>query len=281
MDAHIKQAERVCAMDGPSRKGGTERPVMGLLTQGKTSARDDAANSTCSFKILSAGDGTNGWFLLHDLVGKVVDANHLAWRLNKANSDNPKHPAALGLRPALWTHTVATYKLEPEDAKELRARQSGQNRGLDVLQFPPSFRDVNDIEMWSVDLDPPRGDWAGAWRDPKDASAKYPTHVFVEAPLGTKAINEWDAETYCTETLIIDGYDEERVERCFDLLREYGSQALYKSLMQKIVRTMPESIELPDLERTRVPPYVVMFCTVALCLSTHGTAWNPDIGKSV
>ena len=51
--------------------------------------------------------------------------------------------------------------------------------------------------------------------------------------------------------------------------------------MQKIVRLMPESVELPDAERTRVPTHVVMHCTVALCLSTHGTAWNPDIGKSV
>ena len=283
-DAHIKQAERVCSMDGPSRKGGTERPVMGLLTQGKNAARDDAANSTCSFKILSVGDGTDGWFLLHDLVGKVVDANHLAWRLNKANAENPKHPAALGLRPALWTHTVATHKLELEDAKALYAKQNGPNRDLDVLLFPPSFRGCGlngDTEMWNVDLDPPRGDWAGGWRDPKDASAKYPTHVFVEAPLGREVVNECVAETFCTGELSALGYDEEKVQLCFDFLREYGSQALYKSLMQKIVRTMPESVELPDLQRTKVPPYVVMFCTVALCLSTHGTAWNPDIGKSV
>ena len=283
-DAHIKQAERVCAMDGPSRKGGTERPVMGLLTQGKTAARDDAANSTCSFKILSAGDGKTGWFLLHDLVGKVVDANHLAWRLNKANSDNPKHPAALGLRPALWTHTVATHKLETDDAKALCAKGDV----LDLVRFPGKSNDKwldGDAAVWSVDLDPPRGNWAGAWRDARGDAAEYPTRVYVEAPCdgdgSDDPINHWMAEEYCVNTLVDEGYDGERVERCFEFLREYGSQALYKSLMQKIVRTMPESIELPDLERTRVSPYVVMHCTVALCLSTHGTAWNPDIGKSV
>jgi len=287
-DAHIAQAKRVRDLPPPDaakgRKLQTERPVMGLLTQGKNVARDDATNSTCSFKILSVGDGKEGWFLLHDLVGKVVDANHLAWRLNKANADNPKHPAALGLRPTLWTHTVATHKLGKEEADALCAKDGA----LDLLRFPDESNDKRldgDLAVWSVDLDAPRGDWAGAWRDAKGDSVEYPTRVYVEAPCDEDGsddpITHWMAEEYCVNALVDEGYDGARVATCFQFLRDYGNQSLYKSLMQKIVRLIPESIELPDAERTRVPTHVVMHCTVALCLSTHGTAWNPDIGKSV
>ena len=107
-DALIREARRVQSMPLPEgvtqRKSATDTPVMGCLTQGKGGY--DPKGSTCSFKVLSVGDGQSGWFLLGDLVGKVVEASYLAHRLNEAYSQDNNHPAGLGLRPSLWTQTV-------------------------------------------------------------------------------------------------------------------------------------------------------------------------------
>ena len=248
-DAHIKQAERVQAMDGPSRKGGTERPVMGLLTQGKTAARDDAANSTCSFKILSAGDGKTGWFLLHDLVGKVVDANHLAWRLNKANSDNPKHFAALGcarrcgrtrwlrtsskrttprpVRKRRWL-TWCAFRASPTTSGSTATRRFGASTSTPAGQLGRRV-------ARSQGATRPSTRRASTWR--RRAMATGATiRSTIGWPRSTASIR-WSmkATTRARRTVL----------RISPRIR---SQALYKSLMQKIVRTMPESIELPDFE---------------------------------
>ena len=298
-DALIREARRARGLPLPEgvtqRKSGTDTPVMGCLTQGKGGY--DPKGSTCSFRVLSVGDGVSGWFLLGDLVGKVVEASYLAHRLNEAYNQDNKHPAGLGLRPSLWTQTVATRILSQAEAEEVKKDEPSNWHAetrprFDVLRFPIDTTADGELaeepRLWCVALDPPRGDWAKKkefeWKciDPDDATEphEYPTSLIVEAPVsGEIGPDEmWDR----VSTLLFDwGFDCNVAKKCWDVLRAHGGQAVYKSFLQKAVRVRPETIELPDAERTKVPVGAAVLCAVAQCLCKLGDSFNPEISKYV
>ena len=141
--------------------------------------------------------------------------------------------------------------------------------------------------LWRVALDPPRGDWSKKrfeWKclDPDDPteSPEYPTSLIVEAAASVEIEPDemWDR----VSTLLFDrGFDCNVAKKCWDVLKAHGGQAVYKSFLQKVVRIRPQTIELPDAERTKVPVVTAVLCAVAQCLCKLGNSFNPEISKQV
>jgi len=121
------------------KAGATKTPLMGC-THNTPCPHADAF--TAKFQILSAGSGETGWTgaELRRLAstGEVVDANRLAQLLQDAYYKDNTHPAGLGLRPALWTHTIATHSLGADEYAALMERH-GRKRVHNLVRAPAEW----------------------------------------------------------------------------------------------------------------------------------------------
>jgi len=265
--------------------GATKTPLMGCT---HNTPCPHANAFTAKFQILSAGSGETGWTgaELRRLAstGEVVDANRLAQLLQDAYYKDNTHPAGLGLRPALWTHTIATHSLSVDEYTALMERH-GRKRVHNLVCAPaewdPSGVCVEsgfDLYEVEVSLDGAVG---------LDAN----NSVFVEAP--KSAATRPDAAALKAAMLESDpSLDEaarERFDACWECLVRCGGQgkgqAVYKSLLQKLQRLLPSGVVLPeahaDAPRCEVEEWTALACVIGLCLSPLGDSFNPELSKHV
>ena len=272
------------------RVGATKTPLMGC-THNTPCPHPNAF--TAKFQILSAGSGATGWSgeELRRLAAtkEIVDANRLAQLLQEAYYADNSHPAGLGLRPTLWTHTIATRALGTDEYVQMWARHRAK-RIDNLVSMPEMDSSVANI-LGIV------GERFAAYEVEVSLSEGFDTNmnsVFVEAPISAATRQESDdfkAALLAAESSM-DATEREEFEACWSFLTRCGGgkgkgQALYKSLLQKMQRLLPSGgVVLPEAHEDGRPCYQVttwtaLACCVGLCLSPLGDSFNPELSKHV
>jgi hypothetical protein len=257
----------------------------------------DARAFTAKFVVLSTGTAWTSKELrkLAD-TGEVIDANALSHLLEKAHHDNPEHPAALGLRPHMWTRTIATRKLDAEEATKL-GRLVGEGKAT-PLALDDDYK-TDHLHVYYLQIDSNVSD--PELDEEANANKGWPDGVYLRAPGSTTGrlevdameayVKDWAHKKFVAGGQVGHGWsslDDSDVNWCWRVLKTCGSQAVYKSTIQKLTRQRPKTVCLPvqggipidDLEGV-VPYELVLMCAIALGMTRLGDTFNTDIGKYV
>jgi len=260
------------ALSAEPLRGKTTTPIMGCCAQ---SPVKDPTQYTAKFRVLSSGTAWSDPALRKlALSGDVVDANHLAHLLEAAHVADSNHPAALGLRPYMWTRTVATRRLTADEVDRLDAVVDK------VLVLDSDDYAIDTSAVYWVALDTNTVD-PDADSDAEDADGARPTGFYIRAP-APDAAKATDEQVLQRVLELAADHPNEEVERCWNLLSLCGTQALFKSMLQKLVRLRPRNVRLPEVENDLLVTERVMYtCTLGQCYTKRGNTFNTDIGKYV
>lgn len=239
-----------------------------LLGCSTTSLSDDVDAHTATFVIESCAESWTDEVLREKASqGVEVTGQELAQLFHDAQNRDGLHPGFLTLRSSLWVQADAAHEVSLAD---FAAQKLVADISFSKIMRDPDVR----CAMYKVPIDiqvPVDGN--------HDRTRRLQTNVHLYVPRPRAApmtLGECTTLVMEDDTL---GTNEDKT-KCFDYLTN-GSigQSEMKSIAQKILRFLPESVRLPD--GSTVSARTLMACTIAVCFSPRGNMFNPELAKYI
>ena len=261
------------APEADSEEGGGDREpwsMLGCTSKCVSKTKPHAEVSTAQFVIESVGSAwTHEALVEAQRKGTWLHGNELAAMLKEAHLENAKHPGNLCLRPYHWMHHVGGTRLTESEVAALGPDGVDLDRCGDLVARSPAgrggapdhvYRITRDEHVFTVRAPAPAP--TELTLEQVKAHLLNPAGIYVGAAYQNLAPSD--------------------IERAWAVLTHPRcKQALYKSMLQKIIRGFVSKIALPDDDPAPVAAAAVLAVVFGICFTTRGGAFNTDLAKYI